>query len=87
MTASPNPQPPTARTPRLWALSLTTLGIVLVAHLGSSLLWRVRLPDPAATHWGGSGVADGTNAGPGHQLSSRPGPALGWFLHPAFTTA
>jgi hypothetical protein len=68
MTASPNPPPDSARPPRLWALSLSTLGIVLAAHLGSSLLWRSRLPDPVATHWGGSGVADGTGSLATHVL-------------------
>ena len=62
MTASPNPPPVPARTPRLWTLSLSTLGVVLAAHLGSSLLWHGRLPDPLATHWGISGVADGTGS-------------------------
>ncbi len=68
MTASPNPPPARVRTPRVWPLSLSTLGIVLAAHLGSSLLWRSRLSDPVATHWGGSGVADGTGSLTTHVL-------------------
>ena len=68
MAASLYPPPAPARTPRLWALALSTLGVVLAAHLGSSLLWRGRLPDPVATHWGATGVADGTGSLTTHVL-------------------
>lgn len=68
MAASPYPPPAPARMPRLWALALSTLGVVLAAHLGSSLLWRGRLPDPVATHWGATGVADGTGSFGTHVL-------------------
>lgn len=68
MIASPNPPSAPARRPRLWVLALSTLGVVLAAHLGSSLLWRGRLPDPLATHWGATGVADGTGSLATHVL-------------------
>lgn len=70
MNASSNPPPAPTRTraPRLWPLSLATTGIVLALHLGTTLLWRGRLPDPVATHWGGSGVADGTGSLTTHVL-------------------
>ncbi len=38
------------------------MGTMVAIHLSSSLLWRERLPEPMATHWSGTGVADGTGS-------------------------
>lgn len=61
MAESPH-VPSVHRFSRPWALSLATLGAMLAIQLGSVLLWRDRLPDPVATHWTGTGVADGTGS-------------------------
>lgn len=59
-------EPPSIASPhrfgRLWALSLATTLTMAAIHLGSTLLWRGRLPDPVATHWDGAGIADGTGS-------------------------
>lgn len=45
-----------------WPLSLGTLGVALLVQVFSLLMLKDRLPDPLATHWNGSGIADGTGS-------------------------
>ena len=44
------------------AVSLVWTALVTLGLVGLLGVWRDRLPDPIATHWGFSGVADGSSA-------------------------
>lgn len=43
-------------------VGLIVPGIVLVASVAVQLIWLPRIPNPAATHWGPSGLPDGFGA-------------------------
>ncbi|TWG08998.1 DUF1648 domain-containing protein [Saccharopolyspora dendranthemae] len=55
------------------AVSLVWTAIVALVLIGLLGVWRDRLPDPIATHWGFNGVADGSSAASVFPLIMLPG--------------